>query len=171
MPERSPVTVGELPVSRWAEYKDLRLESLKTDPQAFGSSYKNTLLHPDAVWQARLEAVIGSDKSWLLFAEEKNTLVGLIGASREEATVEIVSVYVTRPARGRGISKMLLARIIEAITKSSAVELIQLTVNKDQIPALTLYRNFGFEIVSSEEALLGDGLMHTDYVLQRVVAQ
>ena len=167
MPERSPVTVGEIPASRWSEYKELRLEALKTDPQAFGSSYENTLLHPDAVWQARLEAVIGSDKNWLLFAEEKNTLIGMIGATREGATLNIVSVYVVRPARGRGISKMLLARMIDGITKSRAVEIVRLTVNKDQIPALTLYRSFGFEIVGDEEVFMGDGLMHTEYTLQK----
>ena len=154
-------------MSRWAEYKDLRLESLRTDPQASGSSYENTLLHPDVVWQGRLEAVIGSDKNWLLFAEEESTLIGMIGASREDATANVCSVHVAKPARGRGISKLLLAHVIDRITKSGPVESVQLTVNKDQTPALTLYRIFGFEIVSSEEALLGDGLMHTEYVLQK----
>ena len=167
MLERSLVTIGEISASRWSEYKDLRLEALKTDPQAFGSSYENTLLHPNVVWQARLEAVIGSDRNWLLFAEEANTLIGMIGASREAATANIVSVYVAKPARGRGISKMLLARMIDGITKSGAVKIVQLTVNKDQTPALTLYRSFGFEIVGDEEVLMGDGLMHTEYVLQK----
>jgi len=145
----------------------LRLGSLKTEPQAFGSSYENTLLHPDAVWQARLEAVIGSDTNWLLFAEEENRLIGMIGASREAATADVFSVYVTKPARGRGLSKMLLAHVIDGITKSGGVEIIRLTVNKDQMPALALYRSFGFEIVGDEEVIMGDGLMHTEYVLEK----
>ena len=35
----------------WEDYKNLRLEALKNEPQAFGSSYKDQVNNADDIWQ------------------------------------------------------------------------------------------------------------------------
>jgi hypothetical protein len=34
------IKITKLPVERWADYRDLRLEALKSDPSAFGSAFE-----------------------------------------------------------------------------------------------------------------------------------
>jgi len=38
----------------WSDYRDLRLEALKLEPQAFGSSYEDEMNDPQANWEFRL---------------------------------------------------------------------------------------------------------------------
>ncbi len=167
MPEQLLVTVDEIPISRWLEYKELRLESLITDPQAFGASYQEAASRSDRYWQARLEAVIHSDQNWLLFAEKASSLIGMVGAAVRDSTADIISLYVREHSRGRGISKMLMMKLLSDFADSGAVKAARLTVNKDQISALTLYRTLGFETISVEETLLGDGQMHAEYLMMK----
>lgn len=153
----------------WQAYRDLRLEALKTEPQAFGSTYQEALRCPDAYWQARLKDAADSTQSWLLFAKKDGCLVGMIGAFVESEIANVISVYVVETARGQGISKRLLSALLTELSASGNVETARLTVNKDQLPALALYRRFGFEIVREEECLMGDGELHAQYVMERAL--
>lgn len=159
--------VIKLPPEEWQAYKDLWLEALKTEPQAFGYSYQDALQTSDAYWQARLRDAADSTQNWLLFARENDTLVGIMGASAENEIAEVISVYVTDAMRGQGVSNRLLSALLTEIAASGSVETMRLTVNKDQIPALAFYRRFGFEVVREEEGFLGDGILHAQYVMER----
>lgn len=145
----------------------MRLEALKTEPQAFGSTYQEALRHPEAYWQARLKDAADSDKSWLLFAKENGRLVAMIGAFAENKIADVISVYVAEAVRGQGVSTRLLSALLKELAASGSVETARLTVNKDQRPALALYRRFGFEIVREEEGLMGDGELHAQYIMKR----
>lgn len=161
------VEIDTLPPQEWQAYKDLRLEALKTEPQAFGTTYQESLRHPDAYWKARLKDAADSNQSWLLFATINGVLAGMIGAFAENKIAEVISVYVAEAVRGQGVSKRLLSALLTELAASGSVETARLTVNKDQLPALALYRRFGFEIVREEECLMGDGKLYAQYVMER----
>lgn len=161
--------VIKLPPEEWLAYKELRLESLKTEPSAFGASYQEALYRPDVYWQGRLEDAAAGTGNWLLFARENDTLVGMLAAFAEGEIAEVISVYVTESLRGQGVSKRLLSALLTEIAASGSVETMRLTVNTDQLPALALYRRFGFEVVREQEERLGDGEMHTLSVMERRV--
>lgn len=169
MAEQDRVEIVRLPPEQWRAYKDLRLEALKNEPQAFGSSYAGSLNIPDADWRTRLENAARGKGHWLLFAREKDALVGMIGAFIEDAPgiAMIVSVYVAKAARGRGISKKLMTAILAELTRSQSVETARLTVNKDQFAAVALYRGFGFKVLREEEAAMGDGKSYIEYVMEK----
>ena len=40
-----------LPVENWEQYRDLRLRALKEDPEAFSSSYADSVSQPDEFWK------------------------------------------------------------------------------------------------------------------------
>ena len=93
------VEIIRLPIERWEEYRDLRLEALKGDPVAFGSSFEEEVGLPTEVWQKRIENA--------LFALDEGKPVGLIVWRREDRiktrhTAYINSMYVTGKFRGRG---------------------------------------------------------------------
>ena len=153
----------------WQLYKQIRLESLMVEPQAFGISYANNIQRPASYWQERLREAQSGEKSWLLFAKENDRIIGMIGAYRAEDNdvVEIISVYVTKEHRGQGVASALMAAILGEIDKGGAFRKVALTVNVGQTEAVTLYRRFGFQIVGEKNGVLGDGNAYTGYIMEK----
>ena len=98
--ESETVAVIHLSPEEWRAYKELRLEALQTEPQAFGASYADSLRKPDSYWQMRLREAAVEQGSWLLFAREQSRLIGMIGAwvNDDPQTANIISVYGGNPS-------------------------------------------------------------------------
>jgi ribosomal protein S18 acetylase RimI-like enzyme len=163
------IQIVKLLPEEWPLYKEIRLESLLAEPQAFGSGYAEVHQRPDSYWQERLKDAQAGEKSWLLFAKENERMVGMIGAycSEEKDGVEIIAVYVTREKRGRGIAGALMAAILEEIGRSNIHRKAVLGVNADQTAAVALYQRYGFQIVGEKEGVMGDGKLHTSYIMEK----
>lgn len=160
------VKIQRLPPDQWEEYKNIRLEALKREPQAFMSPYSKELAYPDEKWKQRLTNV-GNGKNWILFARNSSgKIVGMIGGYRDDNAMqnhsaEIWGVYVNSDMRGKGIAKALMAGIIGEFEKDPDVYSATLEVNTDQESAKKLYESFGFNITTSRQLVLGDGKEHT----------
>lgn len=164
--------IVKLAAEAWRQYKQIRLESLLREPQAFGSRYEDQILKPDSYWQGRLAEAQSGEKSWLLFAREGDRLIGMIGAYRAEeaGVVEIISVYVNREKRGLGVGSLLMSAILDEVIKPGVFQKAVLGVNKEQTTAVALYRRFGFQVVGEKTGVEGDGLAHTGYVMEKLLA-
>jgi ribosomal protein S18 acetylase RimI-like enzyme len=163
------VQIVILPPEKWQAFKQIRLESVVMEPQAFGSSYLNVAQRPDSHWQERLIEAQAGEKSWLLFAQEGEQTIGMIGACCVDVNgaVEIISVYVKKEKRGHGVAAALLATILEELGKKAAIRKAELTVNAHQTAAVALYRHFGFRIVREKTGVLGDGNTYSGYLMEK----
>jgi len=135
------IRVARLPPKRWEAYKALRLEALRTDPPAFGSSVEEESRFSEDVWRERIKNVI--------FALSDGTPVGLLSCVYNNRTktkhiVNIYSVYVTPGYRGQGIGHMLLDRALAEIRKKRRIIKAALSVNAQMRPAVGLYNKAGF---------------------------
>jgi ribosomal protein S18 acetylase RimI-like enzyme len=166
------IVIKQLPVFSWQEYKHIRLKGLQTDPQAFGSSYKDEVLFPDEKWKKRLEKV-GQGQSWVYFAfGPEGKVVGMIGAYRNDEFVknhkaEIWGVYVLPEARGKGIAKLLIQKIVDILSADLDINTLSLQVNTDQEVAKKLYLGSGFKLKETHKIFLGDGVEHQVSTLER----
>lgn len=170
----SDIKIINLPVSRWREYRDLRLESLKMEPQAFATPFTKALTSPDEEWIGILKNAEKEDKDILLFAEHNGKLIGIVGAyfnkdSKQQGIGNIYGVYVNKAYRDKGIGKKLLEKVLERLQATSKITKAKLTVNLDQSAAKALYEGSGFKIVGKEQFRLGDGLLHEELVLEKDV--
>lgn len=162
------IQVVELHPSDWERYKVLRLRSLKDDPQAFSSTYAESVQRTDDWWSKRLEDAEKKEREWLLFAEENGNLVGMVGAFlTEENIANIISVYVVKEARGKGISKQLMNDLLKRIQVIKNIKYVRLTVNSGQIPAHRLYESVGFSVIGEETKQLGDGKTYLEYLMEK----
>ncbi len=164
------IEIVTLPVFSWQEYKELRLRALKTEPQAFYSSYEKEVVYPDDKWQQRLRNV-ENGKSWMFFARLNGKLVGIVGGYRSKEDihnnrVQIWGVYVDPQARRKGIAKSLMEKMLEELKKHSDIAIVRTEVNVDQQPAKKLYEKFGFEVAGTESLVLGDGLEHKELIME-----
>ncbi len=159
------IEILALPSDRWDDYRALRLEALRTEPQAFGASYEENLDKPEAYWRGRLE----NSDGLLLFAQAEGRLVGMVGAfpPGEEGLVELISLYVTPSERGRGVAHALMTEALGALQASGTYRRVRLAVNGMQTAALALYERWGFVPEGAMEARMGDGKVHQERILSR----
>lgn len=152
----------------WKQYRDLRLRALKEDPQAFGSTYEDSVKYSDEYWQQRLEDTLNKNTQWLVFARLNGVLVGMVGAfaEKEPDNAHVIAVYVTPDARGKGISKMLMKELLARIKTNENIKKITVDVNPEQGAAYNLYKNSGFQVIKQYRMVLGDGKEHDVYQLQ-----
>ena len=147
------IKIIQLPPERWKEYKDLRLEMLLSDPQAFGKSYEKSLNGPDSLWEERLRAAQKKDKLLMLFAESNRKLIGMIGAyfnfdTETKNAAKIFGVYVNKDFQGKGVAKSLQEELLKRIW---------VQVNNSQPAAVKLYEQGNFKTTKKERMILGDG--------------
>jgi ribosomal protein S18 acetylase RimI-like enzyme len=164
-----PIEIIQLTPDDWQAYRAIRLEALQTEPQAFGSAYATNLNHPESFWRGRLAEAAAGQRGWLLFARAQDRLVGMIGAyiTDDPAVVEIISTYVTPEFRGQGIGRALMDAILHAVSAHSTFQTARLGVNVDQTAALRLYESFGFQIIGTEQVLMGDGQAHDQCIMAK----
>ncbi|EWG13114.1 GNAT family N-acetyltransferase [Cytobacillus firmus] len=140
-------------------YKELRIEGLKKNPEAFGSSYEEEAGRPPEVYGERFRG----DNSFHYGAFENGELIGVVSLVRDTGLKmkhrsNIYAMYVTESARMNGVGKSLVSKAVETARSWEGVEQIHLAVMSENTPAKKLYASFGFEVYGKERhALKIDG--------------
>src|SRR3989338_9652405 len=153
--QQQPIIV-KLSPDDWQSYKGLSLKALKEEPAAFGKSFEEELETTENQWREKLREAEEGKRKWLLFAKNKDTLVGMVGAYTEkeikvEHIANIVGMYVAPEARGRGVASELLKAILKEIGNNPKVVKISLRVNTRQTHAIKLYEAHDFKKVAQLE--------------------
>lgn len=136
------ITIVKIPENKWQDYKDIRLEALKMDSIAFGSSFEEERNFNEDTWKQR------SKPALLAYYDDKpvGLLVYIINTRiKTKHVANIYSVYVNKAFRGHGIGKKLVIEALESIKKNDEVIKVNLAVNPEQISAVKLYESFGFK--------------------------
>src|SRR5882724_9349870 len=98
-----------------AEFWDLRMEALETEPRAFFESAEEFRALPIETLIARLRS--GGDDSFVMGAFEGERLIGTAGFVREQRLKarhkgRIWGMYVTADARGKSVGRALLEKLL-----------------------------------------------------------
>jgi ribosomal protein S18 acetylase RimI-like enzyme len=145
-----------------AIYRQLRLEALERHPEAFGASLEDERqmsiddmadrLARSSVFgafdEARLEGVAG----WYRMSGDKLAHRGALWG-----------MYVRPQARGRGVGKALVCRVID--DAQDIVEQLHLTVTAHNVTARRLYETTGFTTYGVEPRALKVGDEYVDEIM------
>ena len=149
------------------QWRDLRLEALRTHPTAFAASYEEALEQDLDAFAARIPPPDGA--SVLFGAFRDGVLAGSAGvhvhpAPKQRHKAQLWGMYVVPSLRRHGVGALLVrAAIAHARTR---VAVLQLVVNLHNDPARALYRSFGFEVYGIERrGLRHDGVDHDDELM------
>jgi ribosomal protein S18 acetylase RimI-like enzyme len=137
------IEVSSLPANRWKDYRRLRLEALRTDGAAFGSSYGEEVKLSARAWRQRMKNC--------LFALSENRPVGEISVvfSDRVKTRHIAFIYgfyVTPMARGKGVGTMLMESALAKVRANKGIVKVALSVNPAYKAALSVYEKAGFRV-------------------------
>jgi ribosomal protein S18 acetylase RimI-like enzyme len=143
-------------------YRDIRLEALRASPEAFGSTFEIEDAQPLNWFSDRL----GGSELLGAFCDAK--LVAIAGFAIQQGQKMahkgiLWGMYVRPDARRTGIGRRLVEAIVDLARHR--VELIQLTVVRDNEQARRLYTSLGFREYGMEKNALKQGGRYYDEVL------
>jgi RimJ/RimL family protein N-acetyltransferase len=146
-------------------YRDIRLEGLRCNPEAFGSTFEAENAETSIFFSERL----AGSASFGAFRDTE--LVGIAGllireGRKEDHKALLVGMYIRPSARNAGVGRRLVETIIEFARLR--VELIQLAVVSDNHKAWRLYKRLGFvEYGVEKKALKQDGRYYDEVLMMK----
>ncbi|MCT8138304.1 GNAT family N-acetyltransferase [Anaerobacillus sp. CMMVII] len=145
------------------QYVKLRLEALRMNPEAFGSSYEEEKDNPIELYEGRLR----SETSYHFGAFVHEQLIGVVSLVKETKQkfrhrANIFAMYVTPSKRGCGIGKGLMQRAIETAKDLDEVEQLHLSVVTTNESARKLYLSLGFNVYGYDKRALNINNLYFD---------
>lgn len=138
-----------------AAFQVLRLRSLRESPEAFGSSYDEEVSRPLTAVGERLGAALTPHARIVFGAFADANLIGVVGCAQESRMKSrhkavIWGMYVTPEARGRGVGRALLDRVVAESRSWPNVERLLLSAVERASAARALYVSAGFKPYARE---------------------
>jgi ribosomal protein S18 acetylase RimI-like enzyme len=95
-------------------------------------------------------------------------LIGYMAARLEEDGMFLSKLYIEKDFRGRGIAGQFIELLVDE-TKANGKDRISLTVNKNNLTSISIYKKMGFRIEGEVVTDIGDGFVMDDYVMVKHV--
>lgn len=142
-----------------AKFRDLRLYALKETPEAYGSTYEETVDQTVEDFSLRIKSNEVKGSFILGAFEQQENLVGVVGLQREigiknSHKAYVWGMYVAPAARRRGVGKLLMSYLMAEARQIPGLERLLLTVVTEKKNALQLYSSFGFQVWGNESKSL-----------------
>jgi len=144
------VSIEIAQMSDWEAFRDIRLDSLAVNPEAFRTKLENAIERTPEQWQADLS----SDKIFYVLAKANSALnraESVAGAVKEKEGIWLlVSVYTRPNYRKKGISEKVLSKTLEEIKNRGGTKAtLFVHQGQKQDAARNLYKKLGFKEMES----------------------
>lgn len=128
---------------RKAEIKDLN-QLKKLEGECFDKNIRENF-----------EFVLSNDNYVYFVNEEQNNIIAYVGASISYEQGDILSICVDSTLRNKGIASSILKYLIEYL-KDKKVNQLFLEVEEENLPAVNLYKKFGFKEINKRKNYYGN---------------
>ena len=141
----APPLVRRTVPSEWSALRELRLRSLRVDPQAFGAALADEERLGEAHWveRARRSSTSPTSGQWVAEAATHG-LVGCSVLAEVEGEVHVFAIWVDPAYRGAGLGGRLLDAALAWGAHAFPGRAFKLEVNPRQAAAVALYESRGF---------------------------
>jgi len=158
----SEIQIRQLTPADAESFRELRLEGLRLNPEAFGSTYEFEKDQPLTRYTGWLT------NSTVFGAFQNSHLIGTASFTQQSGLKDshkglLRAMYVRPTARRTGAGRQLVQAIID--TARQKVEQVQLSVVSDNQPALRLYQSLGFRQYGLEKNALKHNGTYSDEIL------
>ena len=146
------ISIKKLRQSDGGIYRSLMLRAYSEHDTAFTSTFEERAGKPVEWWTKRLQ----DPTSVTLGAfDVTDSLIGTVRLEayqrvRERHKIALSAMYVMKDHAGHGVGRRLLDEALVETRKLSGIEIINLTVTADNLPAVRLYSKLGFQTFGRE---------------------
>ncbi|AOH56397.1 GNAT family N-acetyltransferase [Peribacillus muralis] len=138
-------------------YQKVRLQALKLNPEAFGSTYEREAGFSLETVKERVKPT--GDKYMVGAFDDGESLVGMVTFVRESNLKtrhkgNVFGMYIAPGNRGQGLGKSLMKELIRRAQECDGLEQLNLTVVSTNVSAKKLYKSLGFEVYVTERHAL-----------------
>jgi ribosomal protein S18 acetylase RimI-like enzyme len=163
----STVLIRKLKAEDAPVYRAVRLESLRSEPGRYGSTYEEESQKAKLAFESHLEQQ--SPYHHLFGAFIDGELIGITAYFRDSRTRlrhrgKVTQVYVDARYRGQGIAKTILKAVIEDAFANPEIDSLELEVVDSNAPAIAVYETLGFKTLVTFENYFKD---NGKYIAQR----
>jgi ribosomal protein S18 acetylase RimI-like enzyme len=143
--ELGEVTIRRIGAEEWRRWRATRLRMLRDDADFFSTRYDDMVREPDSTWREWVAEAADGDQKALFVADESGRWLGVVGGfvRVDPQEVQLISMWVDRAARGRGIARDLIQELARW-TGSRGSSRVVLFVQEANEPAQHLYARAGF---------------------------
>lgn len=162
--------IDSIAADEWESYRDLWIDALTSDPQAFGYSLKEISNRTQEDWEENIKKCNNAN-NMMHVIKTKNDYIGMMGYfPKGEGSVNIYGVYVKKEYRGQGASDKLMKSILNSLNNNDEIKKITLTVNKEQKAAINFYKRFGFkEVKVIKDVKMGNGKIYDELSMEKEI--
>jgi len=93
-----------------------------------------------------LKSELENENSYYIVAKENDAIVGFGGLWKSIDDIHITNIVTKKIFRNKGIGKAILTELINQ-AQNFGYNIITLEVNENNLPAISLYKKFGFKEV------------------------
>jgi RimJ/RimL family protein N-acetyltransferase len=149
-----PILVRRLDRLDWEAFRELRLDALRSDPLAFGSSFEGESAYSPEKWRNWCrDGAAGGRSVTFVAASPPSELVGMVGVFFADESPHVWGMW-TRPKwRNRGVGRQLMGRLLAWLDRYRPDRPVVLDVNPTQVAAERIYTSLGFRFTGVEEPL------------------
>jgi ribosomal protein S18 acetylase RimI-like enzyme len=158
----SPIQIRQLTPADAESFRELRVEGLRLNPEAFGSTYefeKDQPLERYTGWLTNSTVFGAFQNSQLIGTASFTQVTGL----KDSHKGLLRAMYVRPTHRRSGAGRQLVQAVIE--TARQRVEQLQLSVVSTNQPAFRLYQSVGFRQYGLEKNALKHNGLYSDEIL------
>jgi ribosomal protein S18 acetylase RimI-like enzyme len=146
------ISIKRLEATDGGVYRALMLRAYSEHDTAFTSTFEERANKPVEWWTKRLQ-----DPTTVTLGafDLGDSLIGTVRLEahqrlRERHKIQLTAMYVMKDFAGKGIGRRLLDEALIESRKLNGIELINLTVTADNLPAVRLYSKLGFQTFGRE---------------------
>lgn len=159
------IEIRKLSPDDWQIYKDLRLQMLREEPQAYSQKYEDLIKRTDEEWKENTL----TDTRGELVAFVDGKPAGMNGYAYDNPNLVFIwGMFIRKEYRGLGLGRMLMEEIEKEIRKDAEVKKIHVSVISSQITAWKLYEKLGYkEIKREKEKVNYDGVLYDEILMEK----
>ncbi len=146
------IVIERVHEGEWEKLKEIRLRSLRLDPNAFGSTFEFESGQPDGYWKDWAKRAEESRDRITVLARKDGLPVGIGGGISDGTDVELVAIWVDPSLRGNGIARGMI-KCLRGLYPSMR---FCLWVNTRNESAINCYAKIGFRDSGERQNLKRD---------------
>lgn len=142
--------------NEWELLKDLRLEALSCDPEAFWDTLEETTNFEDEYWFNLSQELTKKSGSRMFICENAKTIIGFVyGIRKDESNFSLGGLWITPKLRADGFGKILVQEVIKWAMKETPAPILKIWSPKDS--TTNFYSKLGFLQLNNEKKNPVDG--------------